>query len=814
MKIEDINIFRVREIEHLKLSFGDRRLVAVLGENGSGKTTLLGCIIFLLCGEVIFKGGKDRMVRDVGGGDSWIAGTISHGEHKFKLKRFVSASTCEMVYLSKSNSKPIKTPTKVQAELDAMGLTAAKVMRTLLEQGKYGGMFHSTDGDRLRLMFEIFGLTDIDDIQEAIGAEASLIPIDVTIDDRWTAAQARLKAADASLHDATVAKAAVSSRVDVVREAKAILARAVEADAATAEINTLRAKRDVMVKSESDLAAEVGGLSVDIGVAAAAVESMRGDAAVAEQVVTAMNTYKALAAGLPAHTAAAERAGKAVQQLRLEAMAAVVPAAEDVAARRAARDALVTEAAGLNAGIAAAKNIEAVKVAAVATEAELRRIDAELAGLPVDIADKIKVVEEDFRILTEQVNLAKSGVCPTCKQKLPTAHECMPLDQSEPLLAGCMSQLKQLYTQRDRSTELLNRRSGVVATMEAQKKQIADAGYVADVAAIMGRLGAVTTQIAEAEAFLNGVAAAAKARADAEAKLHRAEVDLSAAQTAIATVEKAKIDPEHYANAVACCEEFARRKAKAESGKALVASQFARLEALRKELAAVAAQITAARVPVQLDPAEVEKARAVVVDAASIDEQWVAVNSAFSVAEAEQRTAAQEFSTIDVLKTQNEANKRKHELIADMKFLVGVKQFPMHVAGFYVQAINALWAQELGCVDAKFSAWQDETTLEFYATFHGTDQTRMLYQLSGGERQLASVGYQVVINKLFAAGVDFIAFDEPTTHVDAAYRPKLVQAFTRMLQRDDLKDLQIFVVDHSVEFANAISDPIVLTKEG
>jgi DNA repair exonuclease SbcCD ATPase subunit len=116
-------------------------------------------------------------------------------------------------------------------------------------------------------------------------------------------------------------------------------------------------------------------------------------------------------------------------------------------------------------------------------------------------------------------------------------------------------------------------------------------------------------------------------------------------------------------------------------------------------------------------------------------------------------------------------------------------------------------------METKFTAWQDDTTLDFYGMFHGAQSSRLLYQFSGGERQLAAVSFQVVINRLFAAGVDWIALDEPSTHVDAAYRPKLVSAIMQMAGRPEFKDMQMVIVDHSVEFASSVSSPIMLQKQ-
>jgi DNA repair exonuclease SbcCD ATPase subunit len=813
MRLEDLAIFRIREIEHLRLNFGDKQLVAVLGENGSGKTTLLGSIIFLLCGEVIFKGGKERMVRDVGSGDSWVAGTIRHGDRHFKLKRFASSSSCELVYLSGPSSKPIKTPTKVQAELDAMGLTAPKVMRTLLEQGKYGGMFHSTDGDRLRLMFEIFGLTDSDEIQEATGAEATLIPIDVTIDERWKAAQDRKKVADLALSNAEVDKAAIRSAFDATKAAKAVLARAIDAEASAAELNKLRGGHGAVSKALSALVAEVTGLQTEQATLDGAVTAMVGDAAAAEQVVAAMATYKAVAAGLPGYVAASTKAGDTVQRLRLELLKVPQPDADAVAVKRGAAQSLAAEIAAKETTLATLKRVDAVKVAMVSTKSRIDGLAAEVAKAPVDLDKSIAQVNEDFKVLTEQVALAKSGVCPTCKQRLPTAHECMPLEQSEPLLRGCSEQRSALLAVQASVQTAKNAMAVEQAKYDTMSAQVAEAGVAGvDGAQLAGEVVALRNRVTAINAEIDGVAALLAQRASIATQLAKAEAEFEAAQSAIARIDAAKVDTVLYDGAVVVVDEFKRRKSAADARRGVLAAQSARLATTRAELADIEAKIKNFGEVAVVDPVEVERAREVIADNGDIDDRWMAVNTAYGIAEAEAQTAAQDFSSLDVLRVQNEANKKKHELIADMKYLVGVKQFPMFVAGFYVQAINALWAQELAAIDSKFSAWQDETSLEFYGTFHGSDQTRMLYQLSGGERQLASVGYQVVLNKLFAAGVDMIAFDEPSTHVDATYRPRLVHAFTKMLQREDLKDFQIFVVDHSIEFANAISDPIVLAK--
>lgn len=815
MRIHDLNIFRVREIEHLKLDFGDKQLVAVLGENGSGKTTMLGSIIYLLCGEVIFKGGKDRMIRDVGSGDSWIAGTVSQGDKKFKIKRFVSTSACELIYLSGSSSKPIRTPTKVQIELDNMGLTAEKVVRTLLEQGKYGGLFHSADGDRLRQMFEIFGLTDSDEMQEAVGAEAALVPIDVTIDERWEVAKAKLAEAALALNNTTIEKVAAAADYTAVADARKILAQSNEAEAAAAEINKLRGGRDVIAKQVESLADEITALSAEQAELDAGVAAMEADNATAEQVVAAATTYKALAAGVAAQVETLTTAGGTLRECRatLAALPEVVPGA--IVSKRMQIETARSGIATREATIAAVKRLESVKVATVTTTKKRTDLVAKAAFFPGNLYTEITRVTEDQRLLREQVALAKSGVCPTCKQRLPTAHECLPLDQAQQMLAGCTTTLEELTAKAREHEALLQGISTCDTLLGEYAKQIAAENVPdADVVALNGEIAALRQTIDAINSEITAIESAATRRAELNTKISGAEAAFNAAQAYVARVDAAKVDQQLVDGATTIVAMFRQRKASADAGKGVLANQVERLRKARLDLEAADAALAAFKAVDVIDPVVVENARALAANAAAIEAKWLEVNTAAGVAEAANRVAEQEFSTLDVLKKQNEANKRKHDLINDIKFLVGVKQFPMFVAGFYVQAVNALWARELEVMDTKFSAWQDETTLEFYATFHGGDQTRMLYQLSGGERQLASIGYQVVINRLFAAGVDWIAFDEPTTHVDAAYRPALVQAFLRMMQREELKDTQMFVVDHSVEFTNAISDPIVLVKGG
>ncbi|MFQ5846838.1 MAG: ABC transporter ATP-binding protein [Candidatus Methylomirabilales bacterium] len=105
-----------------------------------------------------------------------------------------------------------------------------------------------------------------------------------------------------------------------------------------------------------------------------------------------------------------------------------------------------------------------------------------------------------------------------------------------------------------------------------------------------------------------------------------------------------------------------------------------------------------------------------------------------------------------------------------------------------------------------------ETAEDRRATEHAMDETvtthlaaKYLDQLSSGEKQ------RVVIARALAQQPRLLLLDEPTAHLDLSHQVEILGLLTR-LQAE--RGLTIILVSHDLNAAAAVSDRLVLLKEG
>lgn len=105
-----------------------------------------------------------------------------------------------------------------------------------------------------------------------------------------------------------------------------------------------------------------------------------------------------------------------------------------------------------------------------------------------------------------------------------------------------------------------------------------------------------------------------------------------------------------------------------------------------------------------------------------------------------------------------------------------------------------------------------ETAEDRRATEHAMDETvtahlaaKYLDQLSSGEKQ------RVVIARALAQQPQLLLLDEPTTHLDLSHQVEILGLLKR-LQAE--RGLTIILVSHDLNAAAAVSDRLVLLKEG
>lgn len=834
MLFHEIHIFRVREIEKLSLQLGGRKLVAILGENGSGKTTILVTLLFIMTGVVILKGDKSQMVRDVGEGDSWGTAVVEHNGRKFRIRRYFSSSDCELTYLDETPNRVVKKAVKVQAELDDMGLTADKILRAFMPQGQYGNLFNETDGNRLKLMFHIFRLTDTEEILKAVSAETSIIPLDQTVDEDLEEASKKLKAEREVFSQAQLQREVAKASLNSLHEASELLTKANQAAALQQERNLLQDRLTVVQKTIAKAEEEVKELKHSAESKNTALSLIRPSVAGWQGVLARHTIYVSEAAERVRRLELIETATTELQQFRsklAELMAVQEPAdyVQQMQAEEAEKTALkseVTNVVGLMQTVEGAATkwrqlYERRQGCTVTDAAALQQMQAEVSKLSTDRG-----------LLLQHIELGKSGLCPVCGQTKPNhdASSHLPLAEAQALLVGVEADL-QAATQRLEAAESKNRdaskldgeleashsMSEMAKALLQKQRLLVDYPRASEENPInyAGRVTAsLVDRLAALRYALSQAAAKSKEIAGLQTGISQRESAITSAEQYIKDSEARKVSDEEQASVSALLQAFQRSEDdyKADITKSDVASRglreaLANKAEIEKRLGALLAVPVSEVDADRLKWAEEQWAQRDIVNAA-----WAQASQQFGVAEKAVEIASASYDAIMVRFRVNEVNKVKHEVLDDLKWLLNVKSFPMYVASYYTKAINQMWANELALVDARFTCWQDERTLEFFVSFHESGKTRYVYQASGGERQLASVTYQLVINRLFATGIDWIAFDEPTTHVDDQYRPKMVSAFTRMQQRPELRSMQIIVVDHCHEFVSAVSDPIVLTK--
>lgn len=128
-----------------------------------------------------------------------------------------------------------------------------------------------------------------------------------------------------------------------------------------------------------------------------------------------------------------------------------------------------------------------------------------------------------------------------------------------------------------------------------------------------------------------------------------------------------------------------------------------------------------------------------------------------------------------------------------------LKMLPKLIAQSNLRQLESTINELLSLCNAPYRVNADET-LSFVATFPSGRKQRAK-RLSGGQRVLLALLFRIVVNIRFAAGIDFIALDEPTAYLDkksiAAFKPLFERLRELMAQRG----LQCLMITHEDELA-------------
>jgi len=834
VRIDRLSVYRVREVESLLIDVGDRPMVAVLGKNGTGKSTVLACIVFALSGEVMLDTSKADMVRDVGEGDSWVTIEFTHRGESYRIKRNLSSSSCVLTFLSAEDRKPIRSASKVNAYLAEVGLPAKQVVRAFMPQGGAYHLFSLPDGERMRFMTDLFELGECSDIHAVLGEHLKNIHIDPTVKTRHQEVRKRFKEAKEQLKLSTKAHEEAKKERDELEDARQVIERSAE--------ERLRNERQVVLTSQKERCTkEVDQLSGSLEATIASLKELGHQVEAAksgyERTRNQLLQHAAWDQGRAKRTEVEEAQKKAEAELNaLLTELAKLPQVDKHRWEAASEQTRQAEAAVGTLTAYARTQQELVRqrntvlqLATACDEAEAKVLsDETIAGK----RQERDVMVGDQSMLQQQIQLKESGICPTCKQPLPghgDDHDQGPsLEQLQGYLNNCVQALAKLEQELAEDSVArqawASSRSSLEAAQQAEQRLLAaiaelplsdlDVEVAADGSTDVAEHIQGFTQAAESSrAWLEHQHVVNHQRHVAEAKVESLQDQITRHQEYLAEQNAQRLDEQQLATARKAVDAFEQNQAELNRLKAVKEQEEQRLDTLRQELKQCEAELEAAKTVggQSVTDEELDAAKKIVEQRDRITEAWEVALSAFNAHTSQVEELQRQEQELKQALDANAINQRKYDILYGARWLVHSQQLQRYAASYYCEVVNQQWSTELARMEASFTAWQDPETLEFHAKFHETGNTRKLRQLSGGERQLASIGYQLVINRLFAHGLGWIAFDEPTTHVDDTFRPRIATTLANL--RDTAPELeQIWVVDHSVELGAVVSEPVVLRK--
>lgn len=826
MRIHTIKIRRIREIEELDIDCKDHSMIAIVGENGSGKTTVFFCLIFALTGELTLKGKKEEHVRDVGDGPAWVEVVFEVNGKVATVRRSMNTTTCHLKI--EGVEKPIKGSKKVNGWLLEQGIVPDRLLQAFLPQGEADALFRATDAERATMCLRTFGLADTESYDEALRTAMDPIVkrIDETLDDRLEEAEAQHQIAKSKLEEASSRLEKASENRGILHDAEQVVRRseAVKAaDSKRAEIYALR-ERDAADKAQLTLE-----------------RAQENETAGAAQQVIAdgAEAYEAAKATIYAKEQFEKGAARR-DQLDIESEEVITKLVELETPLRAAQEGVRTEEAlqrdretlqRTERQLGALQHAQRLQEQVAAARGRMEEATAAVQAAEAVRAalEPLEALEKDRQAFSDQAALwrhqlthLKDGRCGTCGQVWADADDPQELTAS---IAQAEQALEVIAAQISKHQDAQNE-----IRLSSNRAQLAREAIQIDTAEAEKILSAVGLTFDEASPDLATELAAEQDRLKAIFDAHEWAVNTVAKLThevallkqrqksvrdQIESLNGQEVSAEDFQAAVAVTEAYEAKKQEMQATalrRDMLDKRIHDLDArLQKYEADLAALETAQTDSEDMDAEIITQAQKIIADSE-------AIHAEYDAAAAEQAGIKREFEMFERqvndltgrLK-QQAIDRKKLDVLKGARFLLHREQLPRFVCSFYTEIVSQQWAEELERFGAKFTAWQDPENLEFYARFENGNERRV-YQLSGGERQLAIVAYLRVRNRMFAPDLGVLGFDEPTTHVDEKYRPVIAEVFRNMAAQADDEGLQVFVVDHAPEFLSAIPAAIRLQK--
>ena len=825
MKIKKIKIRRIREIESLDLECEDRSMIAIIGENGSGKTTTLMSLIYALTGVTILKGNKQEFVRDVGDGPAWVEVEFEHHGRNFTIRRSMDTSSASLK--TEGVEKPVKGKTKVDQALLEAGVVPERILQAFLPQGDADSLFKASDSDRVAQVLKIFGLAGIeglgDPVKEAI---SDLQPhIDVGLQDRYDDAKTQQGLAQAEVGKAQLIFDEAKENWDLLNDARQMLTAAAEAANRERRVIELESQIDRDGKDRKQIAKEIGEEEAKVerlqGVLAELSERYEG----AKEIIYAQQQFDKEADQRRELEQQAEEIDAKIADLgsQIEAAETDLLSKERVEELAQRRDQLGSRIQNLEALYRMGGDEMQLLNEEAGYEQEKAQAEAAVAALP--LLSQLTTDQRDFSaqlgVWRHQLQHVQDGKCPTCGRDWLTQTDVVQIEQN---IAACQDalsavevnlqehqKLQKVISNADNSLANVKTRIGHLAAEIAQLRHyesVVDEG--ADVAALRTAAEQERGQIEQTLAGHNQATEVLRSWAH-QIELERAKRNGISQQ--LKTMRGREQRPEELAEAFKLTEAYDQQKNEMQSAANRRDILAIRLKKLDEGLQQAETELKPLKdaTPPSFPEHLLEQARKVVEDREEIQARYENASTRLAELRRELKFYSDECDKLSVKLLDQAALRKKIDILQGAKYILHREQFPMFVCRLYADAVSQRWSEELERLGCRFTAWQDSSSLEFFARFESGIERRV-YQLSGGERQLAIVAYLFVINRLFAPDLGLIGFDEPTTHVDENFRPIMAEVFRQLAERADEEGFQIFVVDHAPEFLAAIPAAIRLEK--
>ena len=560
--------FRSFKGEH-RVSFADRRLVAIAGPIGSGKTSILDAIAYALYGQTPKLGRQSAQLINQEAGEMTVRLRFFVGEAGWEVERLArrrgAGSAALYPYSEPDGRNPLEVVSgarNVNPRIEEiLGMDFAAFSRSiLLPQGQFAEFLQATASEKDKVLKGVFGLERIDRMRQVAR-------------DRALAARHRAENAAEALAGAERARAALA---DLEPELE-------EASGRAKAVGSLQTQVGQIAAAEQALTVELDRIRSASAALAGAAGRLRPAAEIAQLVAAAeaaASRIRAAEQALAERREAMEAAEAGFDQFRAEhggdeGIRAATDAVEvlragrrtlrqaDAALRRADAElaAATSQAAELDSELAAAS------AAAARRTRDLERAQQERSAAQQQVAD----LERADMARTLRARLASGEQCPVCGQAvadLPEGHAHPDLEAAR-VLAG-----KAAKTQERAAAALARARDGALKL-----------GVRLEAAAVRVR-AAETGQVAAAAELSAGEAEIAGARLKATERLNAADPEAALAELEL-ELERRR------GRRAACAREFANTVEREQQVRADGLSAQQQVSGLQAELSGIAGQLDA-----------------------------------------------------------------------------------------------------------------------------------------------------------------------------------------------------------------------------